>query len=158
MIKRRMLGILAAALLAAPAFAQAASDTPSTANAGVLVVAVQPGSPADKAGLARGDIILEANGTTVNDAAELRDALNGITTGATVQLKVRHGDAQKALSLVAGTLYGRPWLGILPQAAAGLATATGLAATGWTAPTESSPGKGLWWKAFPLGAPRKRRD
>ncbi len=115
MINRRLLGILAAALLAAPAFAQAASDAPSTANAGVLVVAVQPGSPADKAGLARGDIILEADGTAVNDAAELRDALNGITTGAAVQLKVRHGDAEKTLSLVAGALNGRPWLGILPQ-------------------------------------------
>jgi S1-C subfamily serine protease len=113
---RRLWGILAAALLTAPVFAQANAPAPSAADAGVLVVAVQPGSPAEKGGLARGDIILEANGKTVNDAADLRQAMDGVAAGATVSLKVRHGDAQRTLTLAVGTQNGRPWLGILPLA------------------------------------------
>jgi len=118
MTYRRALALFAAALLATPLFAQAGGALPAgptAADAGVLVMAVQSGSPAEKAGLARGDIILEANGKTVNDAADLRQALDGIAAGATVSLTVRHGDVQKTLTLVAGTRSGGPWLGILPM-------------------------------------------
>jgi len=117
MMHRKLLGLFAAALLAAPLFAQQKPDAGpavSAADAGVLVVAVQPASPAQKAGLARGDIILEANGTAVNDAADLRQALAGRSAGDTVTLKVRHGDAQKSLTVTVGTREGRPWIGILP--------------------------------------------
>ena len=120
MMYRKAMAALAAALLAAPLFAQSGAPAPSpapaptAADAGVLVVAVQPGSPAAVAGLARGDIILEANGKTVNDAADLRTVLGGITSGANVTLAVTHGDARKTLTLVAGSQDGRPWLGILP--------------------------------------------
>ncbi len=75
---------------------------------------MQPGSPAEKAGVARGDIILEANGKPVNDALELRQAVVGHATGDTVSLKLRHGDTQKSLTLTIGTQNGRPWVGILP--------------------------------------------
>jgi S1-C subfamily serine protease len=122
MMHRKLLGLLAAVLLAAPAFAQQKPDAGPAAPAqdpGVLVVAVQPGSPAQKAGLARGDIILEANGTAVNDAADLRQTLAGRSAGDTVALKVRHGDAQKSLSVTVGTRDGRPWIGILPLAGRG---------------------------------------
>jgi S1-C subfamily serine protease len=117
MMHRRLLGLLAAALLAVPAFAQQKPDAgpaAATPDPGVLVVAVQPGSPAEKAGLARGDIILEANGTAVNDAADLRQALAGRSAGDSVSLSVRHGDARKSLSVTVGTRDGRPWIGILP--------------------------------------------
>ena len=116
MMHRKLLGLLAAALLAAPAFAQQKDAGPAAAaqDAGVLIIAVQPGSPAQKAGLVRGDIILEANGTAVADAADLRKALAGSSTGGTVSLKILHGDAQKNLSVTVGTRDGRPWIGILP--------------------------------------------
>lgn len=122
MMHRRLMGLLAAALLAAPAFAQQKPDAgPAvvTPDPGVLIVSVQPGSPAQKAGLARGDIILEANGTAVNDAVDLRQALAGRAAGDTVSFKVRHGDAEKSLSVTVGTRNGRPWIGILPLAGRG---------------------------------------
>ena len=117
--------ILFAALTAAMGFAQpkaeskaesaAAAAAPSpAAEKGVLVVAVQPGSPAEKAGIARGDIILEANGTAVNDAPQLLQAVKGHAAGDKVALKLRHGDAEKTLSVTAGTLDGHVWFGILP--------------------------------------------
>jgi len=114
-------GLLFAALTVTLGFAQAkaeskgaaAAPTPA-ADAGVLVIAVQPGSPAEKAGIARGDIILEANGTTVNDAAELRKALAGRAAGDTLSVKLRHGDVGKTLTVTVGTQAGRPWIGILP--------------------------------------------
>jgi len=133
MMHRKLLGLLAAALLAAPAFAQQEADAgaaAATRDPGVLIVAVQPGSPAEKAGLARGDIILEADGTAVNDAADLRQALAGRAAGDTVSFKVRHGDAQKSLSVTLGTRDGRPWIGILPLAGRGDELAFGPGARG----------------------------
>jgi S1-C subfamily serine protease len=114
-------GLLFAALTAALGFAQpkaetsAAATAPSpAADAGVLVVAVQPGSPAQKAGISRGDIILQANGAAVNDTAELRQVLASRAAGDTLSLKVRHGDAEKTLTVTVGTQEGRPWIGVLP--------------------------------------------
>jgi S1-C subfamily serine protease len=115
MTYRRILGLLAAVLLASPVFAQQKPDAAAPApDVGVLVVAVQPGSPAEKAGVQRGDIILEANGTAVNDAASLRQAIGGRSAGDALTLKLRHGDAQKSLLVTVGTREGRPWIGILP--------------------------------------------
>jgi len=114
MMHRRLLGLLAAALLAAPAFAQGKTDAAPAADAGVLVVAVQPGSPAATAGVQRGDIILEANGSAVSDAASLRQAIGNRKSGDTVTLKLRHGDTLKDLGVTVGSRDGRPWIGILP--------------------------------------------
>jgi S1-C subfamily serine protease len=114
-------GLLILGLTAAAGFAQpkaettaAAADPVPAAGAGVLVIAVQPGSPAEKAGIARGDIILEASGTAVNDAQELRKAFAGHASGDKVPVKLRHGDAVKTLSVTVGTWDGRPWIGVLP--------------------------------------------
>jgi serine protease Do len=49
---------------------------------GVVVSRVEPGSPADDAGLRRGDVILEVNQTPVADLAEFREALEGAERGA----------------------------------------------------------------------------
>ena len=42
---------------------------------GVMVVGVQPGSPAERAGLQRGDVIREVNRQTVQSVQEVRDAI-----------------------------------------------------------------------------------
>lgn len=68
--------------------------------AGVLVSGVSTGSPAEKAGIKSGDVILDVNGTSVNDVNELRNmiasagansevTLTVFRNGATNQVKVK---------------------------------------------------------------------
>jgi len=96
----------------APQYAPAPQGQTASAEPGVLVVAVQPGSPAAKAGLVRGDIILEAEGTAVNTPRDVRKVVDSRRAGDTVALKVRHGDAQKDLSVTLGTQSGEGWMGV----------------------------------------------
>ena len=55
--------------------------------------AVAPGSPADKAGIAENDIILEMNGTKVDENHQLSDQIAKYNVGDTVTLKVWHKGA-----------------------------------------------------------------
>jgi serine protease Do len=59
---------------------------------GVVVSGVEPESPAEKAGLRRGDVILEVNQESIDDAAEFRDALEEADRGAL--LLVSRGGSQ----------------------------------------------------------------
>ncbi len=73
---------------------------------GALVVFVLPGSLAEKAGLARGDIIVAVNGAPVNSAIDLRVSLINATPGGTLQLGVLRG--KHMLALVAQKPVGLP--------------------------------------------------
>src|SRR5450631_37160 len=55
-------------------------QTQSSVN-GAIVEEVQPGSPADNAGLQRGDVIMEVNRHPVKSAAEVAQALAGVPNG-----------------------------------------------------------------------------
>jgi serine protease Do len=48
---------------------------------GAVIQQVQPGSPADNAGLQQGDIILEVNRHKVQSASEVKDALSNVKKG-----------------------------------------------------------------------------
>jgi serine protease Do len=48
---------------------------------GAIVEDVQPGSPADNAGLQRGDVIMEVNRHSVKSASEVAQALSGVASG-----------------------------------------------------------------------------
>lgn len=84
------------------------------AEKGVLVAAVEPGSPADKAGIVRGDIILEAAGQPVNDPGELKTVVDSRKPGDTVALKVRHGDVTRTVKVSLAGEDGRAFLGVMP--------------------------------------------
>jgi len=60
----------------------------NTRRPGALVVAVQPASPAAKAGLAAGDTIVKVNGTTILTASDLATALAGLKPGEKVPVTV----------------------------------------------------------------------
>ena len=92
------------------AFAQAAG----TAPAGVLVAQVYPGTPADKAGIARGDIIVSADGKDVNSVNDLVNAVDAHKAGDTMSLTVKHGDTQKSVTVTLADQGGSPYLGIDP--------------------------------------------
>jgi len=109
---------VAAVLLASTAalgFSQSAphANGSRSSEPGVLVISVQPGSPAEKAGLSRGDIILDVNGSAVDNVRDVRDAISSHKQGDTISLNVRHGDARKKLSVALGEKDGRVYVGAL---------------------------------------------
>jgi serine protease Do len=80
--------------------------TPSIAKAfhepevrGALIGDVTPDSPAQKAGLEKGDIILDINGKPVNNSAELRMHVSLMAPGTKVNVKVFRDGAEKILPL-----------------------------------------------------------
>lgn len=56
---------------------------------GALVTDVLKGSPAEDAGLKRGDVIIELNGKEVNDVESLRNRVAQTEVGSTINLKVK---------------------------------------------------------------------
>ncbi len=57
-------------------------------NGGVLVTAVEEGSPGEKAGIKRGDIIVKVNGFTMTSTEEIRSMFEGAIPGETFTLNV----------------------------------------------------------------------
>lgn len=66
---------------------------------GVLVAGVFQDSPADKAGIVRGDILLSVDGQDVNKVADLTGILAKHKAGDALQFAVQHGDSQKTVSV-----------------------------------------------------------
>ena len=64
-----------------------------------VVVAVLPGSPAERAGLAEGDLITAIDGTPAGNAAELRAAIEAIAEGAAFTLTIDRGGAARTIEV-----------------------------------------------------------
>lgn len=79
---------------------------------GVLIAEVVPGSPAEQAGLMRGDIILKFAGQEVNSLAELAGIVRDREPGDRVELEVRHGTDQLTITVELGEENGKTYLGI----------------------------------------------
>ncbi|HET9888351.1 MAG TPA: trypsin-like peptidase domain-containing protein [bacterium] len=62
-------------------------------NAGVIVANVDKGSPADKAGIARGDVIRKIGNDTISDFEDAKRALYGMMAGDVVDVLVQRGNA-----------------------------------------------------------------
>ena len=62
---------------------------------GVLILAVEEESPAAKAGIKGGDLLLGVNGTAVSDAGDVLDALSDLDPGDTASLEVARKGIKK---------------------------------------------------------------
>jgi len=107
--------------------------TPSMAKAfgvstmrGALIGDVTPGSPASRAGLQRGDIILDANGKTVVDASQFRLETAMTPPGTTMRLTVLRNGNRMAIPVTLGEMPSQP------NAESGAAVAPGSAFQGMT--------------------------
>ena len=75
---------------------------------GVLVGAVQPGSPAAQAGLQQNDVIIAFNGEPVNESNELRNRVANMQPGTQVTLTVVRGGSEQQVTATLGELESRP--------------------------------------------------
>jgi serine protease Do len=87
-----------------PAMAKAFGEKEAT---GALVGDVTPNSPAERAGLLKGDIILTLNGKTVEDANQLRMSISMMSPDAGVSLKVFRGGAEREFTVKLAELPGK---------------------------------------------------
>lgn len=71
---------------------------------GAVIENVTPDSPAAKAGLKQGDIILSFNETEISELRDLTRAVASTTPEAVVPVKVLHKGAEKTLDVTIGTL------------------------------------------------------
>jgi serine protease Do len=75
-------------------------------SAGALVRDVEPNSPGERAGLQRGDVIRELNGTPIMDSRQLRLKIGGTAPGETVQLEILRDGTPKNLTAKLGEMPG----------------------------------------------------
>ena len=66
---------------------------------GVLITSVLPGSPADRAGLAPGMVVVEAGDKPVRGVEDLADMLREAAPGSVVLLRVQAGDTRTLRAL-----------------------------------------------------------
>ncbi|ODN31195.1 Do family serine endopeptidase [Fervidobacterium thailandense] len=71
---------------------------------GVYVAQVEKGSPADKAGIKEGDVIVKVNGTFVELAEELTSVIRNYTPGTRVKVTINRNGKEMVLDVTLGTL------------------------------------------------------
>jgi Do/DeqQ family serine protease len=69
---------------------------------GVIVNQVQPGSPAERAGIKQEDVITSFNGAVVNDSNDLRNKVAGTQPGTQVSLTVLRGGREQQVQATLG--------------------------------------------------------
>ncbi len=74
---------------------------------GVIVAQVEPNSPAGRAGLQRGDVILEFNGNPIESYDNFRNAVATMQPGTTIQLQVWRNGKTSQRPLTLGERPGR---------------------------------------------------
>jgi serine protease Do len=72
--------------------------------AGALVSEPQPNSPAAKAGVESGDVIISVDGNSVSDARDLARRIGTMAPGTSVKLGMLHQGQEKTVTVTLGTL------------------------------------------------------
>jgi len=78
------------------------------ATAGVLVAGVQRGSPADRAGVKPGDVVVTVDGKPVGDPDSMRNLIVALAPGKQTTLKLRRGQSTLELQVAVGKRPGPP--------------------------------------------------
>ena len=73
---------------------------------GVLISDVAGGGPAEKAGLERGDVILEINGEKIDSVGKLRNVVATGGSGTIINVKILREDKERAIRVMLGELPG----------------------------------------------------
>jgi S1-C subfamily serine protease len=68
-------------------------------DTGLLIVSVADGSPAEKAGIFVGDVLLEGNAKALSRPTDLLDVLSSVGSGDSIKLKYLRGGAVKSGSV-----------------------------------------------------------
>ncbi len=84
---------------------------------GVLVSDVDPQGPAGKAGLLRGDVVLEIAGQKVDSTGRLRNVVAAAGAGKQVDVKLVRGKEQKSVGVVLGELPAKEQIAETPAGA-----------------------------------------
>lgn len=71
-------------------------------DSAVKVKSVLADSPADKAGVERGDVLVKLAGTKIADADDLNKAIAKVAAGDKIDLEVKRGEAKKTLTIATG--------------------------------------------------------
>ncbi len=100
-------------LLAVPARAQSsAGSLDSQRDQGLLITRVIPDSPAQRAGIVRGDILIELGGKKVATQDEVRQVLSKHSAGDTITAVVIHGSKSEKLRVTLETRLYHPVFGV----------------------------------------------
>lgn len=73
---------------------------------GVLVVRVLPNTPAERAGLRLGDVIVNIDGQAITDAGQLQSIVDSSDLNQSLQFTIRRGDRTLKLRVVTTQLEG----------------------------------------------------
>ena len=82
---------------------------------GALVAQVQPGSPASKAGLQAGDVIIGFNGKEIQRSAQLPKWVGALKAGTEAEMTVVRDGDEKTLEVTVGELPDNPQAGMAGQ-------------------------------------------
>jgi serine protease Do len=69
---------------------------------GAIINGITKGSPADKAGFKRGDLIIELNGKKIKDSTELRNMVASMAPGTKVPVKIIRDGKEQTISITLG--------------------------------------------------------
>jgi len=96
-VKRGFLGVSAQPVRLSPAVTESSGQ-----ETGLMLVAVEAGSPADKGGLLLGDIIISMDGQSVRHMDDLMAGLTGDRVGSAVPVRVVRGGQTQDLQVTIG--------------------------------------------------------